>query len=317
MHVGTFPWEPSTVPLPVPMAPNPAAASNVSRASGSGSGTAAALESGARQVRVKQENEQNPQAFQQALPANYGATNLARERAMQNIQQKFGSEAQPQINRLQAQAALNAPMGQAPPVNGQYPPAPQYTAEQQRARLEEYHRAQVQTTARLQNPPRPQPVVGNGRTDGADEWDDFVAQRRLAASDPDAVQVADMTFRERFEQSQRDNEGGGLLLPASEQSKSKARPRSAKTKASGPSGFDGLDDDEDSKADVKDDLFDEDDADAINSDLDDPDDNVLEDDGTDGRPDQVMLCTYDKVQRVKNKWKCTLKDGVLNTGGKE
>ena len=26
---------------------------------------------------------------------------------------------------------------------------------------------------------------------------------------------------------------------------------------------------------------------------------------------------YDKVQRVKNKWKCTLKDGVLNANGKE
>jgi len=26
---------------------------------------------------------------------------------------------------------------------------------------------------------------------------------------------------------------------------------------------------------------------------------------------------YDKVQRVKNKWKCTLKDGVLLVNGKE
>jgi transcription initiation factor TFIIA large subunit len=30
-----------------------------------------------------------------------------------------------------------------------------------------------------------------------------------------------------------------------------------------------------------------------------------------------MLCTYDKVQRVKNKWKCTLKDGILTTNKKE
>lgn len=30
-----------------------------------------------------------------------------------------------------------------------------------------------------------------------------------------------------------------------------------------------------------------------------------------------ILCTYDKVQRVKNKWKCTLKDGVMSVGGKE
>ncbi|KAH0186348.1 hypothetical protein KCU86_g12070, partial [Aureobasidium melanogenum] len=30
-----------------------------------------------------------------------------------------------------------------------------------------------------------------------------------------------------------------------------------------------------------------------------------------------VLCTYDKVQRVKNKWKCTLKDGIMSANGKE
>ena len=77
-------------------------------------------------------------------------------------------------------------------------------------------------------------------------------------------------------------------------------------------------DDEDAKKGIKDELFDDDDdEDAINSDLDDPDDNAIEEEQDEGRPNQIMLCTYDKVQRVKNKWKCTLKDGVLNTGGKE
>ena len=78
-------------------------------------------------------------------------------------------------------------------------------------------------------------------------------------------------------------------------------------------------DDEDGKKGIKDELFDDDDddEDAINSDLDDPDDNAIEEEQDEGRPNQIMLCTYDKVQRVKNKWKCTLKDGVLNTGGKE
>ncbi|CAK37327.1 uncharacterized protein An01g12770 [Aspergillus niger] len=64
-------------------------------------------------------------------------------------------------------------------------------------------------------------------------------------------------------------------------------------------------------------LMDEDDEDAINSDLDDPDDLVAEDHDAEDAVGQVMLCTYDKVQRVKNKWKCTLKDGILTTGGKE
>lgn len=61
---------------------------------------------------------------------------------------------------------------------------------------------------------------------------------------------------------------------------------------------------------------DEDDEDAINSDLDDPDE--LDDNAADGDDvANVMLCTYDKVQRVKNKWKCTLKDGVLKIDGTE
>jgi transcription initiation factor TFIIA large subunit len=77
--------------------------------------------------------------------------------------------------------------------------------------------------------------------------------------------------------------------------------------------------------------------DAINSDLDDTDDELeqqqVEDDGA---MSEMILCTWDKVNRVKNKvrlaqvahqtngmltratqWRCTLKDGILTTGGKE
>ncbi|EGP92651.1 uncharacterized protein MYCGRDRAFT_29663, partial [Zymoseptoria tritici IPO323] len=60
------------------------------------------------------------------------------------------------------------------------------------------------------------------------------------------------------------------------------------------------------------------DADAINSDLDDSDEDAggpMGDDDDD--LGDSILCTYDKVQRVKNKWKCTLKDGVMSVGGKE
>ncbi|RPA87344.1 transcription factor IIA, alpha/beta subunit [Ascobolus immersus RN42] len=69
--------------------------------------------------------------------------------------------------------------------------------------------------------------------------------------------------------------------------------------------MDGPDDDDD-----------EEDEDAINSDLDDPD----EDDQGEAEDDeipQIMLCTYEKVQRTKNKWKCVLKDGVLTVNGRE
>ena len=58
------------------------------------------------------------------------------------------------------------------------------------------------------------------------------------------------------------------------------------------------------------------DEDAINSDLDDPDDDEIDNEDEDEVP-QIMLCMYDKVQRTKNKWKCVLKDGVLTINGKE
>ena len=45
------------------------------------------------------------------------------------------------------------------------------------------------------------------------------------------------------------------------------------------------------------------DEDAINSDLDDPDDLADGDEeDEDGNMGHIMLCMYDKVQRVKNKW---------------
>lgn len=61
----------------------------------------------------------------------------------------------------------------------------------------------------------------------------------------------------------------------------------------------------------------DDDEDAINSDLDDPEDEDIANQDEDEIPLQVMLCMYDKVQRTRNKWKCVLKDGVLTIEGKE
>lgn len=69
-------------------------------------------------------------------------------------------------------------------------------------------------------------------------------------------------------------------------------------------------------------------SDLINSDLDSTDDELLGNDNLDDFDEEngtrledssteVMVCLYDKVQRIKNKWKCVLKDGVLNTGGRD
>lgn len=79
-----------------------------------------------------------------------------------------------------------------------------------------------------------------------------------------------------------------------------------------------------------------DDSEAINSDLDDSDTEGEEDaeEGTAGETD-IVFCTYDKVcpglpdcgcrptlttlqvARVKNKWKCILKDGMIHINGRD
>ncbi|KAJ7680546.1 transcription factor IIA alpha/beta subunit [Mycena polygramma] len=59
------------------------------------------------------------------------------------------------------------------------------------------------------------------------------------------------------------------------------------------------------------------DSEAINSDLDDSDteDEDLEDGA--GVNTDIVFCTYDKVARVKSKWKCILKDGMIHANGKD
>lgn len=67
--------------------------------------------------------------------------------------------------------------------------------------------------------------------------------------------------------------------------------------------------------DGEDDIFN--DSDDINSDLDDDLDSEKSDDEDAEQEGQIMLCLYDKVQRVKNKWKCNLKEGVANIDGRD
>jgi len=58
-------------------------------------------------------------------------------------------------------------------------------------------------------------------------------------------------------------------------------------------------------------------SDAINSDLDDSDEEEDNDDEADGTVQDIVFCTYDKVARVKNKWKTTLKDGIIHVNGRD
>jgi transcription initiation factor TFIIA large subunit len=146
------------------------------------------------------------------------------------------------------------------------------------------------------NPQRPNP----SQMDGTEDEGSFgvLMHQSTAGKYTEMGQIEiDNLLRAQIEARARAMEGGGLMLPLKPSRKGKAsvsHQRRAEA-ASGPARFDGPDDD------LKDDDDDEVDEDAINSDLDDPDDNV-DDEDEDEDGGQIMLCMYDKVQRVKNKW---------------
>ena len=225
----------------------------------------------------------------------------------------------------------------AHPGNIQLPPQ---LNEQQRREYNDRQRLQQMHQIQRSQPSQQRPTVGNAQTDGAHEWNALVAQHRAdMVANPNATYEADLTFRELSRQSSRAMEGGGFMEPLSERPElsqpkkrkagnsvavgpaisSLAAPYSQKQKCGeSMAQLDGLDSDDESKSGIKPEFdAEENDEDAINSDLDDPNDPVIGDERDDEDETEIMACTYDKVARVKNKWKCTLKDGILNTGAKE
>ena len=106
---------------------------------------------------------------------------------------------------------------------------------------------------------------------------------------------------------------GKQLMPAKSPKSTHESPHLSKSlNASSVAPYDGVLEDE--KIIKKEEEVDED---AINSDLDDSSDASGRDGDDDDDLGETMLCLYSKVQRVKNKWKCTLKDGILTTNQKE
>ncbi|XRM36871.1 hypothetical protein ABZX51_000357 [Aspergillus tubingensis] len=241
----------------------------------------------------------------------------AQERAANMLRQRYGAAAANSVSQLQAQSQAQAAMA----IPGQPRPQPMQHVPNGQA---------PQIKQEPGYPPVSQPPVGNTQTDGAGDdalsaWKAEVARRREAAERQGGE--GDRLLRDHLRQQMLQLEGGGLMLPLDEHDYSsktstrglvatQAEPADVSAVAGSSSHppkvlgaqFDGP---------GGDDERDEDDEDAINSDLDDPDDLVAEDHDAEDAVGQVMLCTYDKVQRVKNKWKCTLKDGILTTGGKE
>ncbi|KAL7620261.1 transcription factor IIA subunit alpha [Parahypoxylon ruwenzoriense] len=242
---------------------------------------------------ITQVPQQNNQAVQQ--------------RVIQQLQSQYGERAAASINKLKEQPTNGAqphsqqrPANQATPQNYQYQGQPQHqyrpsappNAQQQRAGMP--------------NGQRP----AQSQVDGADDSENRVGVllRRGPAGDVEMGRFEiDKLLHAQIAANARAMEGGGLMLPLKLADKGKAASR-RRTPANGdPSQFDGADDDMKEESD---------DENAINSDLDDPDDNLEEED-EDEDSGQIMLCMYDKVQRVKNKWKCVLKDGVLSVNGRD
>jgi transcription initiation factor TFIIA large subunit len=243
-------------------------------------------------------------------------TSVAASRAQQQLQAQYGNRAAGSISAIQDR------MGQQAQVQVQGQPQVQAQAQG----VQQAYRPQPPNV-----PGQPQqnipggPAFQHGQTDGAgdvdmdsedseDDDDDFegVLLQRNAAGDVQELGRVDIDriMHKRMAAKAKSMEAGGLMLALKEATSTQstsAYSASMKTKKKGKkiAGYDGGDDDE------------EDDEDAINSDLDDPDDGGDDDEVDDEGLGHIMLCMYDKVQRVKNKWKCTLKDGVLTVNGKE
>lgn len=255
---------------------------------------------------IKQEtNYETPGFLNLPQTTPYGShPNAATHRAAQLMHASYGPQANQSISAMHAQQARqhmhiggmqNAPNGQ-PYHNPQMPP--------------------IKTEARPPN------SLGNAQTDGtgddfADAWSSVAVGRQQVTNA--RIAANDGVIRQQVEAMNHSLEAGGLMIPLDERKtsrKGKARVADPSVASAagpaeppkGPARFDGNDDSPEEKP--------VDEEDAINSDLDDSDDELAEgiEDTVEGN---VILCLFDKVQRVKNKWKTTLKDGVVTVDGKD
>ncbi|KIW70152.1 hypothetical protein PV04_02451 [Phialophora macrospora] len=250
-----------------------------------------------------------PQAQQYQVPSfQQGQPLTARDRAAMNLHQQYGQRAGVQIAQLQSGGQPRVPMPPTAP-NSSY--IKQEDSNTGFDGVQDY-------SQNLNLQPR---TVDTSQTDGAgdarDEWETEFARRNAfaAAHSVDGENL----IRAHFQARQQALEGGGLLEALDARvipSKSTTRKVNALASAEGVSSNTATPSVARAQGDAAGDDDDEEDEDAINSDLDDPDDLAAAEENGENT-DQVMLCTYDKVQRVKNKWKCTLKDGVLRVDGTE
>ncbi|KAI0466636.1 transcription factor IIA, alpha/beta subunit [Xylaria cf. heliscus] len=342
-QLAVFPWDPKPDPPPAPVttapAPQPTPGPSVALPATNGNGYAQPQPPAPQAVpmpmqgvqqagdaRIKTEPtvkiEPGLDSNQIPQPISQGdMNNIAQQRVIAQLQNQYGDRAAASINKLREQPGggvaqsqnqqrmANPSMPQAYPGQYQNNPQQQYRPNtlHNPAAQQQQQQQQRAAMANGQRPPHSQ-------VDGASENVDHVGILLHQARNGETTEVGrveiDRMLHAQIAARAKAMEGGGLMLPLKRTSKSKAVPYHSPGTAAGPSQFDGPDDD------IKDENSADSDEDAINSDLDDPDDNV-EDNEDDEEGGQIMLCMYDKVQRVKNKWKCVLKDGVLNVNGKD
>lgn len=237
------------------------------------------------------------------LQANYGPRAAASISAIQGGAPQQGQNPQPNMQQIQAhQQAMRQQQQQQMQMQQQRAAGMQQQG--QRMTEEQYKHAMALHAQRgLQ---QGQGSVNGAQTDGAgDEFEGPVAILKRFTTDGEQElgrMEIDGLIRDKIAAMGQAMEGGGLMLPLREASDVKKRQRKVKKSASGlvpQHDGPGSDDDEDNKDNVKDEELDED---AINSDLDDPDDGLNDEEDDDEGMGHIMLCMYDKVQRVKNKW---------------
>lgn len=247
-------------------------------------------------------------------------TNVAAQRAMNQLQNQYGARAAASISAIKGFGQGGQPQGGGPgqgqgPVTqrsaGTVPGQPnQITRPNPQAQAQAQYSQQLaaQQAAMGHRPPqgvpgqfpdqRPAPnQQGNfqqSQVDGAgDEFEGVLMRRDSNGETSEMARVdIDRMLHKEIAAKGKQMEGGGLMLPLKQATKTKSIAK--KTGLGGPSGFDGVDDDVKGEDEI--------DEDAINSDLDDPEGSNDEDEEDDENMDKVMLCMYDKVQRVKNKW---------------
>jgi transcription initiation factor TFIIA large subunit len=252
------------------------------------------------QIKSEHQRYEQPLSSFPHVPNGYSGSfnaDLAQQRAQAHVAQRLGSHNVQVPTQQHGQGQMH-PQQRMMPGQGQRPQQPQ----------------QVQQQRPSQN------HIYTSQTDGSDgaleDWKALLRARAAAGDDgPEGRIAADRLMSTHIAAMMAETDNGlGMPLtqmPKGTKRKAITRVRQAQQAQSSSSSsdvpkvsnFDG--DDE------------ENDEDAINSDLDDPEDeNGAGQDDDDDMLD-YMLCTYDKVQRVKNKWKCTLKDGILTTNKKE